>query len=49
MPEGKGKYSKYINKRGGFWGKLCEKFELSVHTSALAINGWLNILSEEVL
>ena len=32
---------------GGVRGKLSEKFELSVHTSALVINRWLNISSEE--
>ena len=32
---------------GGFRGKLSKKFELSVHTSALVINGWLNISCEE--
>ena len=43
------KVNKYINKMwgGGVRGKLSEKFELSVHTSALVINRWLNISSEE--
>ena len=26
---------------------MSEKFERSVHTSALVVNGWLNISSEE--
>ena len=30
----------------GFRGKLSKKFERSVHTSALVINGWLNISYE---
>ena len=32
------KLNNYINRSGGFRGKLSKKFERSVHTSALVIN-----------